>query len=151
MASHDIGKIVREMIEAWNAKDLDRCVSFGHPDARMTNVPFGVTMSQREYVEGWARAFPDGKIQLENVVVQGDNAVAEFTGRGTHTGTLRGPAGELPATNRRLELRCVESYRFRDGKLAEGRVYFDAFSLFTQLGVGAPPQGRTATAQPPRP
>jgi hypothetical protein len=63
---------------------------------------------------------------------------------------MKGPTGELPATQRRVELKCVESYRFRDGKLAEGRVYFDAFSLFTQLGVGAPAQGRAAGAPSPR-
>ena len=78
-------------------------------------------------------------------------ASAEFTGRGAHTGTMKGPTGDLPATQRRVELKCVESYRFRDGKLAEGRVYFDAFSLFTQLGVGAPAQGRAAGAPPARP
>jgi steroid delta-isomerase-like uncharacterized protein len=144
MASQDLGAVVREMLEAWNAKDLDRCASYAHPDAKMTNVPFGAKLGFREYVESWARAFPDGKIEIENVVVQGDRAVAEFVGRGTHTGTMTGPMGDLPATQRRLELRCVESYRFRGGKLAEGRIYFDAFSMFTQLGIGAP-EGRAAT------
>jgi predicted ester cyclase len=147
MTSQDLGKIVREMLEAWNAKDLDRCASYAHPDAQMTNMPFGATLSYREYIENWARAFPDGKIELKSVVVQGDKAMAEFTGRGTHTGTLKGPTGDLPATQRRAELQCVESYHFRGGKIAEGRVYFDAFSLFTQLGVGAPAQA--APRQPP--
>jgi predicted ester cyclase len=150
MASQDLENAVRGMHEAWNAKDLDRCASYAQPDAKMTNVPFGATLGYREYIENWARAFPDGKIQLENVVVQGDRAIAEFTGRGTHTGALKGPTGELPATQRRVELKCVESYRYRDGKLAEGRVYFDAFSLFTQLGVGAPAQGRAPATPPPR-
>jgi steroid delta-isomerase-like uncharacterized protein len=148
MASQDLGKIVREMHEAWNAKDLDRCASYAHPDAQMTNMPFGTTLSYREYIENWARAFPDGKIELKSVVAQGDKVVAEFTGRGTHSGTLKGPTGDLPATQRGVEMPCVEIYRFRDGKLAEGRVYFDAFSMFTQLGIGAPAQGRAATATP---
>jgi predicted ester cyclase len=149
MASQDLEKAIREMYEAWNTKDLDRCASYAHPDAKMTNMPFGATLGFREYIENWARGFPDGKIQFDNVVVQGDRAIAEFTGRGTHTGTMKGPTGDLPATQRRVELKCVESYRFRDGKLAEGRIYFDAFSLFTQLGVGAPAQGRAAA--PPSP
>jgi predicted ester cyclase len=136
------------MYDAFNAKDLDRCVSYAHADAEMTNMPFGATLTLREYLESWARAFPDGKIEMKSVVVQGDRAMAEFTGRGTHTGTLKGPTGDLSATQRRLELACVESYRFRDGKLAEGRIYFDAFSMFTQLGIGAPAQGRAATATP---
>lgn len=148
MASQDLGTLIRDMYEAWNAKDLDRCASYAHPDAQMTNMPFGATLNFREYIENWARAFPDGKIEFKSVVAQGDKAIAEFTGRGTHTGTLKGPTGDLPATQRRIELQCVESYRFRGGKLAEARVYFDAFSLFTQLGVGAAAQGRAATATP---
>jgi predicted ester cyclase len=147
MATQDLAAVVREMYEAWNAKDLDRCASYAHGDARMTNVAFGAKLSYREYIENWATALPDGKIELTNFVAQGDNCVAEFTGRGTHTGTLKGPTGEIPATGRRVELKCVESYRFRGGKLAEGRMYIDAFSLFTQLGIGAPMAGRAATTQ----
>lgn len=145
MATQDLAAIVREIQEAWNAKDLDRCASYAHPDARITNMAFGAQMTYREYIEGWARAFPDGKIEMTSCIVQGNDVVTEFTGRGTHTGTLKGPTGELPPTGRRLELRCVECYRFRNGKVAEGRMYFDAFSMFTQLGVGAPSQGRPST------
>jgi predicted ester cyclase len=150
MASQDVGKIVREVIEAWNAKDLDRCASHAHADAQVTMVPFGATTSYREYIENWARAFPDGKIEVRRIVCQGDDVSAEYVGRGTHTGSLHGPKGDLPATNRRVELQFVEASRYRDGKLAEARQYFDAFSLFTQLGVGAPMQGASAgaSAQP---
>jgi predicted ester cyclase len=151
MASQDLDKVVRELFEAWNAKDMDRCASHAHPDAKMTITPFGATVSHREYIENWARAFPDGKLELKSLVVQGDKAVAEFTGRGTHTGPLKGPMGDLPATQRRVELQCVECYEFRGGKVAGGRTYFDAYSLFTQLGIGAPAQGRPATPPSARP
>jgi predicted ester cyclase len=148
MASQDLGTVVREMISAWNGKDLDRCASYAHQDAKMTIMPFGMTLGFREYIENWARAFPDGKLEIKNVLVQEDKGMCEFTGRGTHTGTLKGPTGDLPATQRRVELPCIECYSFRGGKLAEGRVYFDAFSMFTQLGVGATAQGRGATTMP---
>jgi predicted ester cyclase len=147
MATQDLGALVRELYDAWNAKDLDRCASYAHADARMTNMAFGAKLSFREYIENWARAFPDGKIELTNCVVQGDDVVCEFTGRGTHTGPLKGPTGEVGATGRQAELKCVECLRFSNGKLAEGRMYFDAFSLFTQLGIGAPMQARSATTQ----
>jgi predicted ester cyclase len=145
MATQDLGAKLREMYEAWNEKDLDRCASYAHPDASMTNMPFGAKLSFREYIENWARAFPDGRIECTNIVWQGDAAIVEFQGSGTHTGTLRGPTGELPPTSRRVELPFVESYRFRGGKIVEGRVYFDAFGFFTQLGVGAPMQAQAAT------
>jgi steroid delta-isomerase-like uncharacterized protein len=150
MATQDLAGMIRQMYEAWNAKDLDRCASFAHPDAQMTNVPFGEQLGFRQYVANWARAFPDGKLEIRRVVAQGDDAFVEMTGRGTHTGTLTGPAGDLPATQRRVELGCVECFRFRDGRIAEGRIYFDAFSLFKQLGVGAAPTRSTTAATSPR-
>jgi len=150
MATLDNAAIVREAYEAWNAKDMDRVVSYATPDARMTNVPFGAKLGYREYVENWAKGFPDGRIEPTNLVSQGDYVVAEFTGRGTHTGTLTTPRGELPATGKRVEMPFVEIYRFRNGKIAEGRIYFDAATMMAQLGLGAGAQGRaeTTSAQP---
>src|SRR6266540_658120 len=108
MATVDNGSILREVYQAWNDKDMDRVVSYSVSDARVVNVPFGTKLGFREYVENWARAFPDGKIEVTNLVAQGDYVIAEFTGRGTHTGPLKGPTGELPATQRRLEMPFVE-------------------------------------------
>ena len=142
MATLDNGAVLREVYAAWNKKDLNRVASYAASDARMGNVPFGTTLGFREYTEGWAKAFPDGKIQVTTLVAQGDNVIAECVGRGTHTGALTGTAGEIPATGRHVELQFVECYRFRNGKIAEGRIYFDAASMMAQLGL---PAGATST------
>ena len=154
MATLDNASILRQAYEAWNDKDLDRTVSYALPDTRVLNVPFGASVSYREYVENWARAFPDGKIEAINIIAQGDSVVGEFTGRGTHTGPLKGPMGEIAATGRRLEMQFVEVYRFRNGKIAEGRMYFDSGTFMAQLGLGAGAgagQPRGAAAPPPQP
>ncbi len=135
MATLDNAGIIREMYDAWNDKDLDRYASLATADARMTCVPFGAKLGFREYGEGWARAFPDGKVELVNLVAQGDMVVGEFTGRGTHTGVLKGPIGEVPPTGRRVEMSFVEVYRLRNGKISEGKVYFDAGPMLAQLGI----------------
>ena len=153
MATLDNSGIIREMYAAWNDKDLDRYASCATADARMTHVPFGTKLGFREYGEGWARAFPDGKIELMNLVAQGDFVVGEFTGRGTHTGTLKGPTGEIPATGRRVEMSFVEVYRLRNGKISEGRIYFDTGTMLAQLGIspGATTQQQfSAPAPQPR-
>jgi predicted ester cyclase len=151
MATQDLGAVLREAYDAWNRKELDACASHAHGDAQMLNVPFGATLGFRDYIENWARAFPDGEIKVTNLLSEGDSVIAEFIGSGTHTGTLKGPTGDLAPTGRRVEMPFVESYRFRGDKIAEGRVYFDAFTLFTQLGVGAPVQAKAATTvQQPR-
>jgi steroid delta-isomerase-like uncharacterized protein len=151
MATLDNAAILREAYEAWNKKDLDRVASFSTTDALMTVVPFGSKLTTREYEENWARAFPDGKIEVKSIVAQGDLVCAEFTGRGTHTGPFAGPAGEIPPTGRRLELQCVECVRFRNGKITEGRSYFDSASMMAQLGLttgASATQPRTTTGAP---
>jgi steroid delta-isomerase-like uncharacterized protein len=143
---------VKAVVEAFNRRDFDRLASYVAPDAMATSMPFDAKLGVREDFEAWGRAFPDGKIELKNLVAQGDYVVAEFVGRGTHSGTLRGPGGDIPATGRHVEIPLVDVYRFREGKIAEVRYYFDAFSFFQQLGIGAP-EGRAAgagTATPPR-
>jgi ketosteroid isomerase-like protein len=150
MARTDNAALVREMYEAFNRKDVERYTSYSAADARMTVVPFGVTITPRQHAETFASAFSDAHIEPTGFVAQGDWVVAEFTGRGTHDGTFRTPAGDLPPTSRRGELRFCELFRFRDGKIVEGRSYFDVLSLLRQLGIGAPaPAQRGAGAQQP--
>ncbi len=152
MATIDNAAIVKEMYDAFNSKDLDRYDSLCAADARMTIVPFGVKVAPRDHAATFATAFPDGRIEPTNFVSQGEWVVAEFTGRGTHTGTFRSPTSELPATHRRAELAFIEVFRCRNGKVVEGRSYFDFGSMLAQLGVPLPwTSGARPSAQAPQP
>ena len=104
----DKRSLVRQMYEAWNKKDLDRVESFAHADAMIANVAFGTSLRFGSYVRNWATAFPDGSIDVVDMFEGGDCLVAEFIGRGTHTGVLEGPSGPVAPTNRRIEVRMVE-------------------------------------------
>jgi steroid delta-isomerase-like uncharacterized protein len=152
MATVDLAAIVRQQYDAFNSKDLDRLAFYAHPDARVLNVPFGAKLGFREDAEGWLRAFPDAKCDVTNVIAQGDCVIAEFTGRGTHEGPLKGPTGDIPATGRRAEVPCIEVFRFRGEKISECKLYFDSATLLAQLGLvaGVPAQGRPAGAPQPR-
>jgi predicted ester cyclase len=72
---------------------------------------------------------------VTTLLVAGDRAASEHTGRGTHTGPLAGPTGELPPTGRRFELRSAELYELRGGKVARVRAYYDVATLLRQLGL----------------
>lgn len=137
MATTDTESILRAVYEAFNARDLEKLRSYASAGARVTNVPFGETLGFVEDFEAWAQAFPDGKIEVKTIIAQGDHGMAEIVGRGTHTGTLKSPTGDLPATGRRAELELAEVYDLRNGKITAMRYYFDAFSFLQQLGVGA--------------
>jgi predicted ester cyclase len=152
MALKSNAEIVRELYRAFDAKDVERTMALTTPDARMQNIPFGLVVGSREYTENWARAFPDGKIQVVALASQGDLVFAECIGRGTHTGILRGPGGEIRPTQRKVELKFIEVYNMKDGKIAGGRIYFDGLSFLAQLGLApAMPVAPSAEAKAPRP
>jgi steroid delta-isomerase-like uncharacterized protein len=152
MATLDNAAVAREVIDAFNKKDLDRLASCASADAKVTLVPFGTKLGFREDAENWARAFPDGELEVTSLVGQGDTVICELTARGTHQGALKAPTGDIPATGRRVEMGCVQSFRLRNGKIVESRVYFDTATMLAQLGLsaGAPAtqaQARTATQE----
>jgi steroid delta-isomerase-like uncharacterized protein len=140
MATLDCAARVREFYRAFNEKDMERVRALMQPDAVMQSVPFGTTLDLVAHCQNWLTGFPDGKVELTNVVAQGDQAIAEFIGRGTNNGPLLGPGGaRIPPTGRRCELRFIEVHQFRNGKMAGSRQYFDALSFMTQLGLGPQP------------
>jgi len=83
-------------------------------------------------------------VTIDRIIAQDDYVVVEFTGRGTHTGTLATPAGDIPATGRSVTLQLVDVLEFADEKVKAQRSYFDSGSLMAQLGITA---GQPATAE----
>lgn len=137
MATLDHASLLRAAYEAWNAKDLARVLSYAQPDARMTNVAFGSVHDFRSYDQNWMTAFPDGRVEIVNIIAHGDYVIGEFIGRGTHTGPLDSPMGKIGPTGRKVEIRMCEVWECRNGKLANGRAYFDSRTLLSQLGLSA--------------
>ncbi|HEX2283182.1 MAG TPA: ester cyclase [Thermomicrobiales bacterium] len=135
----DNSTLVREFYDAYNDREFDRAAALATDDYTFTMVPTGETMSGangiRQYLEMWSTAFPDSTVEITNMVVSDDWVVVEFTGRGIHSGPLRTPTGDIPATGKQVELHFCDVVSVRDGKLAGGRTYFDMASMMRQLGL----------------
>jgi steroid delta-isomerase-like uncharacterized protein len=148
LAQDDNERIVRMLYEAWNDRDFDRAAALIADDGEILLVGSGTRFrgpdGAREYNQMWADAFPDGRIRIDNVIAQGDRVAIEFTGTGTHTGTLRSPGGEIPPTGRSVTLQLCDVYELRDGKVRSMRDYLDTAALLTQLGVMEAPTRVTA-------
>jgi len=80
-------------------------------------------------------AMPDAQTEITGLLACGEVAVAEVVNRGTQTGPLVLPAGELPPTGRSVEGRSCEIYTFRNGLIASGRIYYDLLTVINQLGL----------------
>ena len=86
---------------------------------------------------GWAAAYPDSRISFENTFVDGGTVILEVTFRGMHTGPLRLPSGEIPATGRAVEIRACLVFEIEGSKAKSARNYFDMMTQLQQLGVGS--------------
>lgn len=143
----DAREVAREGTEAFNAHDEAR-LRASYADNGKFEAPGDVKLEGADaataYAMGWLNAFPDARIDVHNELVCGDWVVQEFTFRGTHTATLASPAGDVPATGRRVEGRGVQLLRVDGDKVAEEHLYYDQVEVLTQLGLLPEPAGATA-------
>lgn len=132
-------RIVRIFHESWDMRNPDRGAAVIADDCRFEDVARGELLPgpeayKRDY-HRWRAAFADGEVKVINVIVQGDWAVVEFINRGTHTGPLQSSLGTFAATGRKMEVRYCSVMRVADGKVVEGRDYYDSASITRQLGL----------------
>jgi heme-degrading monooxygenase HmoA/predicted ester cyclase len=143
----DTRSLIERNIELWNARDHDGWLAGFDLFRMVLEAPGGLRLTGREAAETiwntWQEAFPDNRVEV--VAIHADDRGGVLEGRfiGTHTGTLRAPAGEIPATGRTVEERYTGVYEFEEGKITSFHLYFDQMDLLAQLGLapGGEPAG----------
>jgi steroid delta-isomerase-like uncharacterized protein len=85
-----------------------------------------------DFFRMYVAAFPDLRMETEEVLVAGDRAVARVTATGTHQGELMG----IPPTGKSIEVRVIDIMRFDDsGLICEHWGVTDNLSMMQQLGA----------------
>ena len=144
MTAQEISPFIQSLYDTFNSHSSDPCwldkvVTDISDECNILDIPSGLVLDGKEgmqlFLTTLTTAFPDCSMEMTNIVVGEEQAVAEFTCRGTHTGTLNGPGGEITPSGRTLTLHYCNVYRFEDGQLIEHRTYYDALSLFQQIGL----------------
>ncbi len=74
---------------------------------------------------------PDWHSEVHSLVAEDDIVVERFTASGTHQGEMMGVA----PTGRVLELRGINVFRIRDGKIVERWGRLDELGMLRQLGL----------------
>ena len=129
--------LVREHMESENQHDFEVTLgTFGHP--RYEIVPTGDVFDGEEEVRGYFEAsraaFPDQRNELIGLHHADEAVIVEFDLKGTHRGPLRG----IPATGKEFTCRTVAFFLFEGETLVCERVYFDAATILSQLGLVQP-------------
>jgi ketosteroid isomerase-like protein len=126
-------EIIRRLVEALNARDLDRIVSeFLDPEIEYrTSVedPDAATHrgpeAYKRYVKQWWDAFEGLHVEVEEYIDAGEDRVftwSRFTGRGRTSG--------VPA-----DWYLAVIFTIRDGKLVRGEEYFDRKEALEAVGL----------------
>src|SRR5690349_17240024 len=83
------------------------------------------------YVAGTTVVFPGYTYEIHDQIAQGDLVVNRISWRGIHSGELAG----IPPTGRPLELRGINMFKVKDGRVVAQRAELDIFGLLQQIGA----------------
>jgi steroid delta-isomerase-like uncharacterized protein len=139
MTKNEVQQVVRKYGKALGGKDIDAMLKF-HADKiesdSMTMLarekPMSSPEEMREWLELFQRGFPDKSFTVENIVVDGGNAVFQWRIRGTNTGPFRGMA---PPTNKAIDIRGCSLLVIKNGKIVRETSYWDSALLLRQVGL----------------
>lgn len=127
--------IVEGFVAVGNARELERLSEFVADDFVrhcQATPEFDIRSREqfRELMEADAAAFPDSRLEVQQLVAEGDR-VAVWA---TYSGTQRGPMGPFPASGKTMSLDFGAIFRLHDGKIVELWVTWDNMAALTQLG-----------------
>ena len=75
--------------------------------------------------------FPDMKLELEDLVGEGEKVLVRLVIHATHTG----PFGDLAATGKTITVAVLDLFQIRDGRLIEHWAQLDNLGMLKQLGA----------------
>lgn len=132
---HDNARLVADLLDAWNAHDVEGVVTLYAPDYEGVDVgeaaPQRGIPGIREHVEQYLSAFPDLEFTREETVVQDDRVALSWTARGTH----RGPLMRIPPTGRPVTLHGIMLLTVQDRKVTRGLYMWDVAGLLRGIGL----------------
>jgi steroid delta-isomerase-like uncharacterized protein len=139
MQAEDNAATVRRWIDAYNDRDAQAEAAARAP-GYLAHVPGAPGPLDSDtwvaFVGGFAAAFPDLRLTVEDTLANEHGVAARVTFRGTHQGEFQG----IPATGKQVTFTSIEYNRMEDGKIAEHWVELDLLGLMMQLGAIPPAQ-----------
>lgn len=89
----------------------------------------------KEQISMMQKAISDLRFNVDELVQEDNKVVARVTLTGTHTGEFMG----IPATGNKLEVKAIDVFHFRDGKISDHWGVTDSGAMMMQMGAIEPP------------
>ena len=144
MAAQENVALAQSLLDLYNNRQsdpawLEKSLAAFAADSEGIDVPSGAILrgpdGYKQIILFFEEGFPDSGIEITNLFASEDQAVVEFIGRGTNTGPLHMPTGDVPPTGCAVEMRFCDVYRVRNGKIVSYRSYYDVYGFLQQLGL----------------
>jgi steroid delta-isomerase-like uncharacterized protein len=125
--------IVQRMFEAINTKNLVSLEELMSPDfvMYMNSKETKGWNANRRFIEEEFNAFPDLRVNIEDILAEGNLVSVRVIETATHTNEYRG----IAPTGNKLNYVVMMIWRIIDGKIVEGWVVYDQLGFLQQLGV----------------
>jgi steroid delta-isomerase-like uncharacterized protein len=141
MSAEENKAIARRGYEAINQNNLDALDEVVAPDITDQDPAPGQALGLegvKQWFSSMHTAFPDFRMNVEDMIAEGDKVVARVRLSGTHQGEFMG----IDATGNRVTITGIDILRVNaDGEIMERWGNFDDLGMMQQLGVMEPPSG----------
>jgi len=130
----DHAATVRRLYDLLSAGDVDGFAEFLADDFVEHEETPGLAPTKegvKTFFRMYIAAFPDLRLNAEDVLASGDKVVARLRATGTHQGEFMG----IPATGKRVDVQLIDIFRLGDGLVHEHWGVIDALAMMQQLGV----------------
>ncbi|HEY1500650.1 MAG TPA: ester cyclase [Acidobacteriaceae bacterium] len=87
-------------------------------------------------------AFPDFHAAPDTIVADDDSIALAYTMTGTHNGPLMG----FPPTGKKMKIRGVQIFKFKEGKVIERWGSSDELGMLQQLGITQTPKAASSVS-----
>ncbi|PQJ26872.1 hypothetical protein BSZ35_18250 [Salinibacter sp. 10B] len=135
-SSFDIEEIARRFIQAWNAGERHVVDEYASPDLIVSYThypePYQGPAAFKEMLAKTHHFFPDLRVEIRNVVADGNKAFVRWTYRGTfQNGEMFG----VSASGQTVEVTGMTIYEIEDGVVQREEGVVDNLALMQQLGL----------------
>lgn len=127
-----IRRVIEEVYNQGNlavADELYTANAVRH-DPATPDVPRGPEFAKQITLR-YRTAFPDLRLTIEDMIVDGDKVAVRWASTGTHLGELQG----IAPTGKNVSLGGITIVRFANGKIEEEWANWDALGMLQQLGI----------------
>ena len=119
-------------LDAYNRDAMDELAEFVAADYIHHSSGRDLTIEQFKKGAAWMRAgIPDLRVEIEDMIEEGDQVAVRYLCRGTHLASLVGEA----VTSNPITVTGCTVFRFADGRIAEDWEVLDEAEMMRQIGA----------------